>query len=193
MQRIWVCGSFSCAPLKGLLFRDLEQVLTIVQHSQLKIGHYRRLTDVVIYFTNITRTISLQSLHLLREHPLRTPRTRGGATTMGTWGGVKVNKDIPKTQNFLKLKLAFSATHALFIFEMCWILLIKTISEKLVDGYDLLIYKVKRPICITLSKCFLKIMGCPFGERGSTERDMGREVKNVHFIGNVLNGCSLMH
>ena len=28
--------------------------------------------------------------------------------------------------------------------------------------YDLLVYKVKAPICITLNKCFFKIMGCPF-------------------------------
>src|SRR6218665_138247 len=32
-------------------------------------------------------------------------------------------------------------------------------------------------------------MGCPFG--GLAERDMGTGVKNVHFLGDVLNGCSL--
>src|SRR6218665_502920 len=28
--------------------------------------------------------------------------------------------------------------------------------------YNLLVYKVKRPVCITLNKWFLKIMGCSF-------------------------------
>jgi len=40
-------------------------------------------------------------------------------------------------------------------------------------------------------------MECPFwGEEGvwlkGTERDMGEGVKNVHFLGDVLNGCSPM-
>src|SRR6218665_2471333 len=35
-------------------------------------------------------------------------------------------------------------------------------------------------------------MECPFCTEGSlTERDIGRWVKNFHFIGDVLNGCSL--
>jgi len=38
------------------------------------------------------------------------------------------------------------------------------------DIYDLLVYKVQRPICISLNKRFLKIMGCPFWGRGSRER-----------------------
>jgi len=29
-----------------------------------------------------------------------------------------------------------------------------------------------------------------FGEGDLTRRDMAEGVKNVHFIGNVLNGCS---
>jgi len=60
------------------------------------------------------------------------------------------------------------------------------------DIKDLLVYKVKRPICITLNKCFLKIMECSFlRERGPTERDLGEEGENVLFIWDVLNGCSL--
>ena len=39
-------------------------------------------------------------------------------------------------------------------------------------------------------------MGCPFLGRGGlvegTERDIREGVKNVHFLGDVLNGCSLM-
>jgi len=36
------------------------------------------------------------------------------------------------------------------------------------DIQDLLVYKVKRPICIILNKYFLKCMECPFwgGSRG---------------------------
>jgi len=52
------------------------------------------------------------------------------------------------------------------------------------DIYDLLVYKVKRPIRITLSKCFLEIMGCPFlGGRESMERDMGRGRKCPFYRG----------
>jgi len=59
------------------------------------------------------------------------------------------------------------------------------------DLYDLLVYKVKRPIRITLNKCFLKIMRCPFlGDEGPRKGTWGG-VKNVLFIGDVLNGCSL--
>jgi len=36
---------------------------------------------------------------------------------------------------------------------------------------DLLVYKVTRPIRITLNKCFLKIMGCPFW--GGVDRRKG--------------------
>jgi len=56
-----------------------------------------------------------------------------------------------------------------------------------VDIYDLLVYKVKRPIRITLNKSFLKMIGCPFWTRGSMDRDMGRGVKNVLFIGDVFD------
>jgi len=40
--------------------------------------------------------------------------------------------------------------------------------------YDLLVYKVKRPISVTLNKCFLKIMECHFwGEVGRRKGTWG--------------------
>ncbi len=54
------------------------------------------------------------------------------------------------------------------------------------DRYDLLVYKVRRPICIKLNVSY-KLRDVLL--EGS-ERDMGRGVKIVLFIGDVLNGFS---
>jgi len=60
-----------------------------------------------------------------------------------------------------------------------------------VDIYDLLVYKVKRPIHITLNRCFLKIMDFLFWGRRIDGKGHGERVKNVLFLGDVFNGCSL--
>jgi len=57
------------------------------------------------------------------------------------------------------------------------------------DIYNLLVYKVKRSICITVNKSFFKIIGCPFWGAGRWKGTWGG-VKNVLFIGDVLHGCS---
>jgi len=53
------------------------------------------------------------------------------------------------------------------------------------DIYNLLVYKAKRPIHITLNKCFFKIMGCPFwggvDGKGHWEGD-----QKCPFIGDIV-------
>jgi len=54
--------------------------------------------------------------------------------------------------------------------------------------------KVTRPIHITLNNFVSEeLWDVLFGGGGLTERDMREGVKNVHFIRDVLNGCSLPH
>jgi len=48
------------------------------------------------------------------------------------------------------------------------------------DIYNSLVYTVKRPIHITLNKCSLIIMGCPFWGDGSRQKGTpGGGVENV--------------
>jgi len=58
------------------------------------------------------------------------------------------------------------------------------------DIYDLVVYKVKRPIYITLSKRFLKNYG--MSSEGVNGMRHGKGwIKNVLVIGDILDGCSL--
>ena len=75
-------------------------------------------------YTKITFPQLMIYLNSIWEHPLRMSLHKN-VTKLRAWRKVKVNNDIPKTS---LIKTYLSATNTLFIFKMCWILLIKTLS-----------------------------------------------------------------
>src|SRR6218665_269373 len=50
-------------------------------------------------------------------------------------------------------------------------------------------FKVKRPIRITLNKCFLKIVGCPIWERGRQKGTWGGGLKMSFLYGTSLTNA----
>ena len=127
-------------------------MLTLLLHAriikrQINVCHVRNWNVVDgcwLYFSFITVVVYKQ-----KEHPLRTSLSWGGWSYHNVDMGerVKVNKDIPKTQNLFNLSWLFPPTHYLFIFKiyrvwegdhqgsrvensgmLCWILLVKIIS-----------------------------------------------------------------